>query len=404
MDQRPMLEAIRVGVAIPKEYIGTLIVGRKMEKKLIEDDVDYVLTYGRSKVRIFLGAYGYGKTTLAKYAIKVAGEKAFLYSSLSEKDYKGFYKQDELFRSIMKNLRYYGYDGNPIGIILDNWVDETKEKGQHTVEYISREQLPSYLTRDQKMPAGFFTDFSAAYLFNSLNKLDTRDLISYIQGDKIDKRALRRHGINHFLEDDGWNFLKGFVSLIKNMKFPGLLLIMDELENLRSNRRDLRDKTYNQLREILDRLLGGDINGIHCIWLGTMDWFEDQVAGVKSYTALYERIRREINEFQTRESVVLQLTPMARKELEELVDLLIKIYRETYSTDFSQEERNAILKEALERFTNLNNEISVSPRQLIKWVVDVLDITKEKPEDLSLAIRSVAERVVKTDNPYEDLF
>jgi len=95
---------------------------------------------------------------------------------------------------------------------------------------------------------------------------------------------------------------------------------------------------------------------------------------------------------------------MARKELEELVDLLIKIYRETYSTDFSQEERDAILKEALERFTNLNNEISVSPRQLIKWVVDVLDITKEKPEDLNLAIRSVAERVVKTDNPYEDLF
>ena len=132
--------------------------------------------------------------------------------------------------------------------------------------------------------------------------------------------------------------------------------------------------------------------------------FGYQVAGVKSYTALYERIRREINEFQTRESVVLQLTPMVRKELEELVDLLIKIYRETYSTDFSQEERNAILKEALERFTNLNNEISVSPRQLIKWVVDVLDITKEKPEDLSLAIRSVAERVVKTDNPYEDLF
>ena len=144
MNLRPMIEAVRAGVAIPEEYVGSLLVGRSLEKELIEDDIDYVLKYGRSKVRIFLGAYGFGKTTLAKYAIRVAGEKAFFYSFLTEKDYKGFYKQDELFRSIMKNLRYYSYEGNPLGFLLDNWVERTRASSSQAIDYINREQLPAF--------------------------------------------------------------------------------------------------------------------------------------------------------------------------------------------------------------------------------------------------------------------
>ena len=199
-------------------------------------------------------------------------------------------------------------------------------------------------------------------------------------------------------------FRSGFVELVRNLGFPGLLLIMDELENLRSNRRDIRDKTYNQLREIIDRFLGGHVNGISCIWLGTLDWFEDQNAGVKSYTALYERIKREISEFQTRESVMHQLKALTNNDLEELINEIIRIYQETYEKEFSQNEVKKIMNEATKQFTNLNNEISVSPRQLIKWIVEILDIFKESPQEIDRAIRSVTEKVFRANEPYKDIF
>lgn len=69
MDYRPMFEAIRTGVSVPEEYAAHLIIGRTFEKEIIENDIDYVISYQASKIRIFLGDYGFGKTTLAKYAI-----------------------------------------------------------------------------------------------------------------------------------------------------------------------------------------------------------------------------------------------------------------------------------------------------------------------------------------------
>ena len=61
MDYRPMFDAIRAGVAIPEEYAFNMIIGRDNEKKLIENDVDYISQTNMSKIRIFMGDYGYGK-------------------------------------------------------------------------------------------------------------------------------------------------------------------------------------------------------------------------------------------------------------------------------------------------------------------------------------------------------
>ena len=74
-----MFEAIRAGTAVPVDYVKEIVTGRERYTQEIESDIDYVLT-GKSKVRVFLGEYGLGKTTLARYTEYVSRERGMMIS------------------------------------------------------------------------------------------------------------------------------------------------------------------------------------------------------------------------------------------------------------------------------------------------------------------------------------
>lgn len=404
MDYRPMFEAIRTGVSVPEEYAAHLIIGRTFEKEIIENDIDYVISYQASKIRIFLGDYGFGKTTLAKYAITRASEKGMVYSMLTEKDYKSIYRQDEFFRSIMKNLRMVGFQGDLLRFILNNWAEQFLKENKDSLETLERDQIVAYLKSSNQLFDGFFADVCGAYLYNYINEKSNNELLAFIRGDKVPKRTLRDYGITHFLEDDGWNFLDAFMKLLLTFGIKGLLLVMDELENLRQNRKDIRDKIYNHLRELLDKLPGGEIKAINCIWLGTREWFDDQERGIKSYTALYDRIQKEVSGVQTKESTLVELKPMSTDDLNKLVEKVSGMYKETYNITLSQKQINTIKSTATQQFTNINGEVSVAPRRVIKWLTELLDVFKEGNKDIINAINSVSKSVEVDDDRYSSIF
>jgi hypothetical protein len=407
MDYRPMFDAIRAGVAIPEEYAFNMIIGRDNEKKLIENDVDYISQTNMSKIRIFMGDYGYGKTTLAKYAISIASQKAFLYSLLTEKDYKGIYKQDEFFKTIMRNLKFAGFEDNPLEFIMNTWAEKMEKKHGENIKDFNIEQIGKHLKNEEKISGGFLIDICAAYLYNFINKKNNNHLLAYLYGDKIEKRELRQYGITHFLEDDGWNFLDNFMSLMRSLGvIQGLLLVMDELENLRQCRSDIRGKTYNHLRDIFDKLPGGEIRGIYSIWLGTMDWLEDASKGIKSYSALYDRIKSE-TQVQTSESIVIEMGYLEQKDVKEVVEKFVSLYEESYSTNIGSEKLKQIQKHAVSKFSDSQGDISIAPRRIIKWLVEVLDKLKDSPGSINDVLEQVPVALATGEDSganYDDLF
>ena len=377
-----MFEAIRAGAAVPVDYIKEILTGRDKYQVEIENDIDYILT-GRSKVRVFLGQYGLGKTTLARYAEYLAREKGMMISSLAEKDYDTLHKQDELFRSIMKNMSLVGISGNPLKIFLGAWAERIIEELKDQ-EIPAEEIMPvkEYLSkRDHYDPGGMFSQFCAAYVVSTAKGETTEEFYAYLVGDSIDKRSMKKRGIYHFLQDDGWNFLRSFTSLMDTLQVPGMVVIMDELESIMNRRRDVRERTFNQLREIIDRLSAGFLQRTYFLWLGTDVWFENKNRGIASYHALYDRMKN-ITGDDSGKSLILSLKPLELDGFKMLARKLIKLYRECYSFDGGKEIEELLVKSLKQQYTGVDGKIRPTTREVTKLTVEFLDSMRQgrKPE------------------------
>ncbi|HQQ56241.1 MAG TPA: DUF2791 family P-loop domain-containing protein [Mesotoga sp.] len=382
MDYHPMFEAIRAGAAVPVDYIKEILTGRDKYQVEIENDIDYILT-GRSKVRVFLGQYGLGKTTLARYAEYLAREKGMMISSLAEKDYDTLHKQDEFFRSVMKNMSLVGISGNPLKIFLGAWAERIIEELKDQ-EIPAEEIMPvkEYLSkRDHYDPGGMFSQFCAAYVVSTAKGETTEEFYAYLVGDSVDKRSMKKRGIYHFLQDDGWNFLRSFTSLMDTLQVPGMVVIMDELESIMNRRRDVRERTFNQLREIIDRLSAGFLQRTYFLWLGTDVWFENKNRGIASYHALYDRMKN-ITGDDSGKSLILSLKPLELDGFKMLARKLIKLYRECYSFDGGKEIEELLVKSLKQQYTGVDGKIRPTTREVTKLTVEFLDSMRQgrKPE------------------------
>jgi len=382
VDYHPMFEAIRAGAAVPVDYIKEILTGRDKYQVEIENDIDYILT-GRSKVRVFLGQYGLGKTTLARYAEYLAREKGMMISSLAEKDYDTLHKQDEFFRSVMKNMSLVGISGNPLKIFLGAWAERIIEELKDQ-EIPAEEIMPvkEYLSkRDHYDPGGMFSQFCAAYVVSTAKGETTEEFYAYLVGDSIDKRSMKKRGIYHFLQDDGWNFLRSFTSLMDTLQVPGMVVIMDELESIMNRRRDVRERTFNQLREIIDRLSAGFLQRTYFLWLGTDVWFENKNRGIASYHALYDRMKN-ITGDDSGKSLILSLKPLELDGFKMLARKLIKLYRECYSFDGGKEIEELLVKSLKQQYTGVDGKIRPTTREVTKLTVEFLDSMRQgrKPE------------------------
>ncbi|HNU22979.1 MAG TPA: DUF2791 family P-loop domain-containing protein [Mesotoga sp.] len=376
MDYHPMFEAIRAGTAVPVDYVKEIVTGRERYTQEIESDIDYVLT-GKSKVRVFLGEYGLGKTTLARYAEYVSRERGMMISCLSEKDYDTLHKQDEFFRSIMKNMSMVGINGNPLKIFLRAWAEKTlAELEELKIASDDVSNVREYLsTRDNYDPNGMFSHFCAAYVASAGKGAPGEEFYAYLVGDNVDRRTMKKHGIYHFLQDDGWNFLRSFTSLMDTLQVPGLVVIMDELEATMNRRRDVRDRTFNQLREIIDKMSSGFLQKSYFLWLGTDAWFENKHRGIASYHALYDRMKN-ISGDSSGKTVILNLDPLSKEDLRKLIRRIKSLYSSCYSyaADSSFEEKT--LETLMKQYTGIDGKLRPSVREVTKLTVELLDSSR----------------------------
>jgi len=373
VDYHPMFEAIRAGTAVPVDYVKEILTGREKYTKEIENDIDYVLS-GKSKVRVFLGEYGLGKTTLARYAEYVSREKGLMISCLSEKDYDTLHKQDEFFRSIMKNMTMVGINGNPLKMFLRAWAEKTlTEMEELKIPADDVHSVREYLsTRDNYDPNGMFSHFCAAYVASAGKGAPGEEFYAYLVGDSVDRRTMKKHGIYHFLQDDGWNFLRSFTSLMDTLQVPGLIIIMDELESTMNRRRDVRDRTFNQLREIIDKMSSGFLQSTYFLWLGTDMWFENKHRGIASYHALYDRMKN-ISGDSSGKTMILNLEPLGRDDLKQLIKQIKTLYSSCYSfaadATFEEETISTLMKQ----YTGIDGKLRPSIREVAKLTVELLD-------------------------------
>ena len=107
--------------------------------------------------------------------------------------------------------------------------------------------------------------------------------------------------IDHF---GAMSFLQGVLTVLRDSGHPGLLVVLDEVETIQRVRGDVRDKSLNALRQLIDEVDSGRFPGLYLMITGTPAFFDGpqgvQAAGTAGPTAAC-RFRRPILDSTTRE-------------------------------------------------------------------------------------------------------
>jgi hypothetical protein len=85
------------------------------------------------------------------------------------------------------------------------------------------------------------------------------------------------------------NFLQGILTVLRDAGQAGLLLILDEVETIQRVRSDVRDKSLNALRQLIDEVDSGRFAGLYLLITGTPAFF-DGPQGMQRLEPLAQRL------------------------------------------------------------------------------------------------------------------
>lgn len=213
-------------------------------------------------------------------------------------------------------------------------------------------------------------------------------LIAWLGGQKsVAASAKRAAGIRGDLDHFGaLGFLQGLLTVLRDCGHPGLLLVLDEVETLQRVRGDVREKSLNALRQLLDEIDAGRFPGLFLVITGTPAFYDGQ-QGVQRLAPLAQRLATDFTtdtRFDSPRAVQLRL---AGFDLDSLGELGRKV-RDLYAGAARHPQRladrvdDAYLDELARAVTgSLGGKVGIAPRlYLRKLVADVLDRVDEFPD------------------------
>ncbi|MCP4784034.1 MAG: BREX system ATP-binding protein BrxD, partial [Fuerstiella sp.] len=189
--------------------------------------------------------------------------------------------------------------------------------------------------------------------------------------------------IDHF---GALSFLQGVLVVLRDSGHPGLLLILDEVETIQRVRSDVRDKSLNALRQLIDEVDAGRFPGLYLVVTGTPAFYEGP-QGIQRLEPLAQRLHVD---FQTDARFDNPRAPQIRLpafDLERLKLVGCKV-RDIYQQHAASADRIAAMcddqyvSELSQSVAGkLGGKIGVAPRIFLKKLVsDVLDRVDQFPD------------------------
>ncbi len=383
-----IFERLRSGV-VPEHGLDAFAVGIERQRREIARQLDLVQA-GEGTFKLLRGGYGCGKTFTARLALHDAKARNFVTSFVvvSDNDLH-FHRFDELYRKVVESLSTRTSERGALGDIIDRWialVEQQLEEGgadpdapdfDEKVRAAMNQRIES--STQGRTPEDFARALRAVFDRKQARKLDEASaLLSWLSGsDKVPQGPKRDAGIKGEIGSaDAMAYLRGILAVVKAAGYAGLLIVIDEAETILRMRQDVRGKTLNGMRQIID--MASEYG--HLLWLftGTPDFF-DSPRGVKGLAPLHERVQfLEHNGVASMKQPQLQLTPFDKDRLRDVALRLRAIYP---ATDRAALEK-AITPEFITRLVTevtegFKGDVGVVPRQFLRRLVDLMDLADE---------------------------
>jgi hypothetical protein len=386
-----LLEALRRGT-VPSKGLGELAVGLERFIPTVDELLDQVAT-GGTAFKAVRGDYGCGKTFFSRWLQERAKGRGFACCEVQISETETpLHRLETVYRRMMERLSVPGTDLGAFRQVIDGWFFALEEEliAAHSAEGLSQAQLLSKTSELMEKRLGEvakvrpqFASVLRAYRKALVdNDLPTAEgLLSWLAGQPnvsggIKAKANVKGDVDHFA---ALGFLQGFLRVLKDSAYPGLILVLDEIETLQRVRSDVREKALNALRQVIDEVDSSRFPGLFLVITGTPSFF-DGPQGAKKLPPLAQRLHTDFDSegrFDNPRAPQIRLLPFSKESLLEVGRKVRDIFaagspRQARVLTVVDDGLIATLADGI--CGGLGGKVGLAPRLFLKKLVaDVLD-------------------------------
>ncbi|MEU1622023.1 BREX system ATP-binding protein BrxD [Streptomyces sp. NPDC005722] len=393
--RRDVIDALRRGT-VPQAGLGLFAVGLERFEAALDDHLATVAR-GGAAFHALRGEYGSGKTFFARWLAERAKRQGLAVSEVQISETETpLHRLETVYRRLVERLTTATHPPSALRAVVDSWFyaleEEVLDGGDIAAddEDALAKAVDELLERRLADVARTTPAFSAALrgyrrAVAAGDGAHAEAMISWLGGQRsVAASAKRAAGVRGDLDHFGaLGFLQGMLTVLRDCGHPGLLLVLDEVETLQRVRSDVREKSLNALRQLLDEIDAGRFPGLFLVITGTPAFYDGQ-QGVQRLAPLAQRLATDFTtdpRFDSPRAVQLRLPGF---DLASLGELGRKV-RDLYAGVARHPERlthridDAYLDELARAVTgSLGGKIGIAPRlYLRKLVSDVLDRVDE---------------------------
>jgi len=393
-----IIDALRRGT-VPQSSLDAFAVGLGGFETALDEELGKV-SAGGGVFKAVRGEYGCGKTFFARWLADRARKLGFASAEVQVSETETpLHRLETVYRRLMERLSTADTPQGAWRNIVDGWFYALEEDvlAEGTVTGDDQKALVERTSELLEQRLAKVTDtaptFSAALrgyrqALASNERATAEGILGWLAGQPNVAAAAKRFcgvkgDIDHF---GALSFLQGVLVVLRDSGHPGLLLILDEVETIQRVRSDVRDKSLNALRQLIDEVDAGRFPGLYLVVTGTPAFYEGP-QGIQRLEPLAQRLHVDFQtdaRFDNPRAPQIRL-PAFNLERLRLVGCKVRdIYQEhAGSTDriASMCDDNYVQELAQAVAGKLGGKIGVAPRIFLKKLVsDVLDRVDQFPE------------------------
>lgn len=383
--------ALRRGT-VPSTGLDALAVGIDTFAPTLDQELSAVAS-GRGGFKAVRGEYGTGKTFFGRWLQERARAKGFATSEVQINETETpLHRLETIYRRLIERLGTADSSTGAFRSVIDGWFFALEQDVLADGSVDASDSAELMARTDALMEAQLTNISKTAPAFSAVLRTYRRalaegdnmlaeGLISWLAGQpnvaaSVKRAASIKGELDHF---GAANFLIGLLTILRDSGFPGLVLVLDEVETLQRMRADTRERGLNALRQLIDEIDAGRFPGLYLVITGTPAFF-DGAQGVQRLAPLAQRLHVDFGteqRFDNPRAVQIRLSPFDQGSL-----LAVgKRVRDIYSQTQANESRlrtvvDDVYIESLARAVagGLGGKVGVAPRLFLKKLVaDVLD-------------------------------
>ncbi len=385
--------------SVPQRSLDAFAVGLDRFDAALGEELRRVSS-GAAVFKAVRGEYGTGKTFFSRWLQERAKRSGFATSEVQISETETpLHRLETIYRRLIERLSTSDVFQGALRGVLDSWFYALEEDvlaegaldEADTGALLARTNalLEQRLAAINRHAPSFSTALRAYRRSVSEGEVATADgILAWLSGEPNVGAAPKRYAgikgnVDHF---GALSFLQGLLVILRDAGFSGLVLVLDEVETLQRVRGDVREKSLNALRQVIDEVDAGRFPGLYLLITGTPAFF-DGPQGVQRLPALSQRLQVDFAteaRFDNPRAVQIRLPGF---DLERL-GLVGRKIRDIYAIGQPNQTRlqgvvnDAFIDDLARAVTgNLGGRVGVAPRLFLKKLVgEVLDRVDQFPD------------------------